>query len=138
MAEVPLADAIVKLRAELERAVKEGDKQALRFTVENIELQLRGPRAATFAHQHELAQVRHVRPGKVVARGPLTVGLTDTVGAEAKASVWTVLTLGAKGEHSREATQHLTLTLKPHLAGRPASEGIDVADAIQGPPRSEP
>ena len=28
------------------------------------------PRAATFPHQHEPAQVRHVRPGKVVERDP--------------------------------------------------------------------
>jgi hypothetical protein len=34
---------------------------------------LRGPRTATFLHQHEPAQVRHVRPGKVVERGPLTI-----------------------------------------------------------------
>jgi hypothetical protein len=33
---------------------------------------LRGPRAATFPHQHDPAQVCHVRPGKVVERGPLT------------------------------------------------------------------
>src|SRR4249919_954504 len=32
---------------------------------------VRGPRAATFPHQHEPAQVHHVRPGKVVERGPL-------------------------------------------------------------------
>jgi hypothetical protein len=31
----------------------------------------RGPRTATFPHQHEPPQVRHVRPGKVVERGPL-------------------------------------------------------------------
>ena len=31
---------------------------------------LRGPRAATLPRQHEPAQVRHVRPGKVVERGP--------------------------------------------------------------------
>jgi hypothetical protein len=33
---------------------------------------LRDPRTATFAHQHEPPQVRQVRPGKVVERGPLT------------------------------------------------------------------
>jgi hypothetical protein len=34
---------------------------------------LRGPRTATLPHQHEPAQVRHVRPGKIVERGPLRV-----------------------------------------------------------------
>jgi hypothetical protein len=37
---------------------------------------VRGPRAATFAHHHELAQVRHVGPGKVVERRPLTMKIT--------------------------------------------------------------
>ena len=32
---------------------------------------LRGPRSATFPHQHEPTQVRHGRPGKVVERGSL-------------------------------------------------------------------
>jgi len=35
---------------------------------------LRGPRAATFPHQHEPAQVGYVHPGKVVERGPLSDG----------------------------------------------------------------
>jgi hypothetical protein len=35
---------------------------------------VRGPRTATFPYQHESAQVRQLRPGKVVARGPLSDG----------------------------------------------------------------
>jgi hypothetical protein len=40
---------------------------------------LRGPRTATFPHQHEPAQVRHVRPGKVVERGPLSASAGEPV-----------------------------------------------------------
>src|SRR5829696_3343618 len=40
---------------------------------------VRGPRTATFLHQHEPAQVRHVRPGKVVERGPLRTTIKDAV-----------------------------------------------------------
>jgi hypothetical protein len=34
---------------------------------------LRGPRAATFPGEGESTQVRHVDPGKVVERGPLSI-----------------------------------------------------------------
>jgi hypothetical protein len=38
----------------------------------NLPPTLRGPRTATFPYRHESAQVRQVRPGKVVERGPLS------------------------------------------------------------------
>jgi hypothetical protein len=34
------------------------------------ECPLRGPRAATFAHQHELTQVRHVRSARLSSGDP--------------------------------------------------------------------
>ena len=61
---------------------------------------LRGARTATFPHQHEPAQVRQVRPGKVVERGPLRArpghGGEDD-GARSLAAMVTSLTGGRGG-----------------------------------------
>ena len=55
---------------------------------------LRGPRTATFPHQHEPAQVRQVRPGKVVERGPLISAMGYQSGGEEPIPVGPTLVAG--------------------------------------------
>ncbi len=58
----------------------------------------------------------------------LDVVLGTTGGADAKVSVWNVLSVGASAERSREATHRLTLTLTPRLAGDPPGKRLEISD----------
>jgi hypothetical protein len=63
----------------------------------------------------------------------LDVALTTSGHAEAKAGLWTVLTVGASVDHSRGSTHRLTLTLSPRLADAPEQK-VSVGDRVAAPP----
>lgn len=58
----------------------------------------------------------------------LTVALTKSGEGSAQVGLWSILTLGAKGDYSNASTHTLKLTLAPHLAGQPTQGGIEVND----------
>jgi hypothetical protein len=67
----------------------------------------------------------------------LEVALTTSGSANAKAGLWTVLTLGGSAEHGRGTTHRLTLTLSPRLADAKPGEKTLVGDDAAGPPAAE-
>jgi len=102
MAEVPLAEAITKLREELRQAMDDGDGESLKFELDSVALELE-------------------------------VGVTTTGGADAKAGLWSVVTLGSSVERSRGSVHKLTLTLTPRLAGEP-DKNVLVGDEVTDVP----
>jgi hypothetical protein len=103
VAEVPLAQAIKELRAQLLQAIDAGKDEPLRFELDSVVLELQ-------------------------------VALTTSGSAEAKVGLWSVLTLGASGDHSRGTTHRLTLTLSPRLADARPGEKTLIGDDTDGPP----
>jgi Trypsin-co-occurring domain 2 len=103
VAEVPLAQAIKELRAQLLQAIDAGKDEPLRFELDSVVLELQ-------------------------------VALTTSGSAEAKVGLWSVLTLGASGDHSRGTTHRLTLTLSPRLADARPGEKTLIDDDTDGPP----
>jgi hypothetical protein len=105
-----LAEAIEALRDDLLKARAAGGSSEIQLPVESMTVELRGPRAATFPPQNESAQVRHVRPGKVVERGPLTVTATREANAKAGFKVPIVeVELGGGGSRERGTGQTVTV-----------------------------
>jgi hypothetical protein len=67
------------------------------------------------------------------------VAITSTGKSEAKAGLWTVVTLGASADHTRVSVHKLTLTLSPSLSDAPPGQKVLVGrDGTGLPPLPKP